>query len=436
MAIEQLPYQQTMDQIYDLQRFAIKLGLDNILALTHFLKDPHLKYPVIHIAGTNGKGSTAYFLAKFLQSAGLKVGLFTSPHLVDFRERITINDRMIEQNYICDFWGRVKNLVMQRKATFFDTSTAMALNYFHDQSVDIAVIETGLGGRLDSTNIVNPDLVVITPIDFDHEKQLGNTLTKIAAEKAAIIKSKCPVFTGIQDNEAMKVLTKTCANGNLYRMQDFVQFTIEDQSLQGTTISFQENLFNEQDSSLYIKQLGSYQIENILLAYLSARHYLKHKKYSFDMEQFKNILSQFTWRGRLDRVAGQPDVFFDVSHNATGIEKTVRFLKKYVSTDSIHLLIGLVKDKNYRRIAEVVGHQFCKITVTEPPTHRKLNGFTLAEILKETHPETFLMHNPFKAYNFARQNLKASDKLLVIGSHYLIGALINQGVKSFDKNLV
>ena len=187
-----------LKELFDLQKFAIKLGLHNISQLNMFFDNPHLKYPTIHIAGTNGKGSTAIILQQILMQHGLKSGLFTSPHLFDFNERIRINDQLIEDQFIINFWSKAKELVLKMKATFFDTTTCLAFEYFYQNNVDVAIFETGLGGRLDSTNIIQPEMAIITPIDYDHQKHLGTTLTQIAYEKAGIIKNNHPVFLSRQ----------------------------------------------------------------------------------------------------------------------------------------------------------------------------------------------------------------------------------------------
>ncbi|MCK5852589.1 bifunctional folylpolyglutamate synthase/dihydrofolate synthase, partial [bacterium] len=202
-----MDYQSAISEIYDLQKYAIKLGLDNIKFLMNSLNNPHNQYPVIHIAGTNGKGSTAFYIAGILQAMGMNTGLFTSPHLVDFRERIQVNGHKIEKSFIVDFWQREKKTILSREATFFDTTTALGLDYFKMKNVDVAVVETGLGGRLDSTNIVDSEIAVITPIDFDHQKQLGTTLKKIAYEKAGIIKKKSVVFSAIQQQSALEQIS-------------------------------------------------------------------------------------------------------------------------------------------------------------------------------------------------------------------------------------
>jgi dihydrofolate synthase/folylpolyglutamate synthase len=194
-------YSTTLFEIFDLQKYAIKLGLENITYLSKIVNNPHLKYPTIHIAGTNGKGSTAIILQQILMEHGFKVGLYTSPHLVSFNERIRINNNLIENQFIIDFWDTIKKFVLEKKATFFDTTTCLAFEYFYQRKVDVAIFETGLGGRLDSTNIIQPEATLLTPISFDHQKQLGNTLTDIAMEKAGIIKQNSHLFLGHQNEE-------------------------------------------------------------------------------------------------------------------------------------------------------------------------------------------------------------------------------------------
>ena len=186
--MSQNKYKETITQLYDLQQFSVKQGLDNISDLVKFLNHPEKNFPVIHVAGTNGKGSTSVILQKILSAHGLRTGLYTSPHLIDFRERIRIDNEYIKHEYIVGYWTKIASKVLEIKATFFDTTTALAFNYFSDQDVDVAVIETGLGGRLDSTNIVDSVAAIITPIHRDHTKQLGTKLKGITAEKADIIK--------------------------------------------------------------------------------------------------------------------------------------------------------------------------------------------------------------------------------------------------------
>ena len=201
-------YKAVVNELFDLQKFAIKLGLHNITALSSLLGNPHMQYPSIHIAGTNGKGSTSFYIAQILQACGLKVGLFTSPHLVDFRERIRVDNLLINEDDVISFWQTIKKEVLELQATFFDTTTLMAFDYFAKQRVDVAVFETGLGGRLDSTNIIQPECCVITPIGLDHQHFLGDTLSKIAVEKAGIIKNSADVFLADIEPDAENEILK------------------------------------------------------------------------------------------------------------------------------------------------------------------------------------------------------------------------------------
>ena len=218
------PYLKTITELYGLQKFSIKMGLENISEICDHLNNPQNLYPVIHVAGTNGKGSTSRMIQATLTSHGLRVGLYTSPHLVDFRERIVIDDKQIEKDYIVEYWRKISPLIYQLKATFFDTTTALAFEYFGYKNIDVAVIETGLGGRLDSTNIVNPVSVVITPIEIDHTRQLGNNLQSIAWEKASIIKSGSTVFVAKQKKMVREVLEKCSSKAEIcYNFTDSVR---------------------------------------------------------------------------------------------------------------------------------------------------------------------------------------------------------------------
>ncbi len=298
-----LSYRQTIIELFELQRFAIKLGLDNIRILCNALDNPQNKYPIIHVAGTNGKGSTSFFIASILKSMGLKVGLFTSPHLIDFRERISINGRNIKKDFIISFWEKNRDLVHKHQATFFDTTTAMAFDYFYANKIDMAVIETGLGGRLDSTNIVNAEINVLTPIQFDHEKQLGNTLKEIAAEKAGIIKPQSAIFSAKQDKNVIDVIKKNLSPDNrFFYLPDLVTITVREQSLDHTLFDLHDKTNQKDYHDLQTRQLGSFQVENISLAFAVSEFYLKTRGQLFSISKFRTTLSSVIWPGRLQRV--------------------------------------------------------------------------------------------------------------------------------------
>ncbi len=420
-------YTSVVLEIYDLQRFAIKLGLENIYALCEELNNPQHTYPVIHIAGTNGKGSTAFFLAKILQAMGLKTGLFTSPHLSDFRERIRVNGRKISKSYIIDFWQGIKELVLARKTTFFDTTTALALDWFRRSEVDVAVIETGLGGRLDSTNIVDSAYTVITPIHFDHQKQLGDTLAKIAAEKAGIIKKGSAVFCAVQPPEALTTIRKSLKKSNrFFYLTDHVDWRIKNTSWNGQRFDLFDRMHRLEYPDLKTKQLGAFQPANIALAYLTARMYLKERHVLFNEAAFRHVLRRSIWPGRMQVVSRRPNIILDVSHNPDGIEKTLAEVKKLCGQKGLHILIGLVNDKNYHTIVRMIAGASNRIVVTEPDTHRRLSAKDLAKVFKKERKTVNIIQDMHKAFEFCKQSLAGEDTLLVIGSHYLVGPLIGK----------
>jgi len=422
-------YNHTIREIYDLQRFAIKLGLENIKNLCAHLDEPHLAYPVIHIAGTNGKGSTAFFLARFLESSGFKTGLFTSPHLADYRERITVNNKHIPAEEIMRFWKKMRSVILERQATFFDTTTAMAFNFFRDKAVDVAVIETGLGGRLDSTNIVQPEMAVITPIHFDHMKQLGNTLSEIAGEKAGIIKPEAHVFSAVQQQEALKVLQSHIRkNQDFYYLPDWIEFRPKSMSLEGMTFDLYDKKRDETFPALRTRQLGYFQIENIALAYLVYREYLDQQGTAFSRPSFYHTLETFIWPGRLQVIKKSPPIIFDVSHNLQGLQTTMESLRLLSDDGTIHLLIGLVNDKGYKQIAQYLSDKVTSVVVTEPETHRRLNADILAEAFNRYKQNVRIIPNSLDAFRFASAQIKAGDLLLVTGSHYLIGELLKHKI--------
>ena len=410
-----MDYRQTIRQIYDLQEFAIKLGLENILALSERLGNPHLKYPVIHLAGTNGKGSTAFFIQQLLQHHGLKSGLFTSPHLTDYRERIRIGDALIAPEFVVDFWRQNKAFILNHKATFFDTTTAMAFQYFAENKVDVAVIETGLGGRLDSTNIVQAQTVVLTPVDFDHQKQLGNTLTAIAREKAGIIKPEATVFSAPQAAEVLSEFLKHLRQLHLFHyLPDLLDITILDSSLDKMTF---ELYLKQEDRTLRFEaaQSADFQVQNLALAHQVAKEFLKKKGMPENEEKTKQVFATRFWPGRLQTVHQNPRIIFDVSHNLAGIKSTLAFVKKNVPANKIHLLIGLLEHKDFKNIVTFLGSQNLKIYLTEPPTEKRLPAKELEKAFLLQGKTTRSVNDPVQTIRQLKEKMQRNEVLLVMG---------------------
>lgn len=430
-----MTYKETIQQIYDLQEFAIKLGLENISALANRLGNPHLKYPVIHIAGTNGKGSTAFFIHQLLQHHGLKSGMFTSPHLTDYRERIRVGDELISPYYVIDFWRHNKDYILKRKATFFDTTTALAFQYFADQKVDVAVIETGLGGRLDSTNIVQPEIVVLTPVDFDHQKQLGNTLSSIAREKAGIIKPGATVFCAPQPPDVLNVFLKHVENLRKFRyLPDLIKIKPGHSSLDGQNLKIYF-ISEQQEMDFKSLQCGHFQAQNQALALLVVNDFLRKKQLNWDPQAIQQVFSTRLWPGRLQTVHLKPRIIFDVSHNLAGIKGTLEFVKKNIAENKIYLLIGLLEYKDYKNIVTFLSKQNLNIYLTEPKTEKKLPAVKLKTAFKQLNKETSLLPDPVKAVKLLKTQLTDDELLIVMGSHYLIGYLMNQLKTDLDLKL-
>jgi len=420
----------TLTELFDLQKFAIKLGLENISKLAMHFNNPHLNYPTIHIAGTNGKGSTAIILQNILMQHDLKVGLFTSPHLVHFNERIRINNDLIANEFIYDFWINIKDLVLELKSTFFDTTTCMAFEYFNQNNVDIAIFETGLGGRLDSTNIVDPEIAIITPIDFDHHKQLGNTLSQIASEKAGIIKDNCHVYLSKQKPEVNKYFKNKYNSKNIIHFQDQIENLKIDSLLDDTIFEFQDKLRNKKFIDIHLNLLGKHQAENACLAYLAASQYLQNIKKEFNEELFRKALLTVEWNARIQKISSNPNIYIDVSHNESGIEQTINFIGSNFKKSNLKLLIGLLEDKNYKIIVDQLKNVFSEIWITEPANHRKLPGEILHNEFVQAGISSELIKDISESYESLINKLEPEDTLFIMGSHYLAGTIESMNLQN------
>lgn len=354
-----MTYTDTLQYLYDrLPVFhhvggaAYKPGLDNTIQLMNVLDNPQTKYRCIHIAGTNGKGSVSNMMAAVLQTAGYKVGLYTSPHLVDFGERIRVNGQMIDQQYVIDFVENNKNIFSTIEPSFFEATMAMAFNYFADSKVDVAIIEVGLGGRLDSTNIIQPDLSVITNISFDHVGFLGDTLEKIAFEKAGIIKPTIPVVIGESVCETRPVFVQKAEKENapLYFAEERFKVTFKEYS--------DAKMLVEINGKSLIKcgLCGNYQLKNISTA-LTAIEQLIALNYSISesdiLNGFENITEITSLQGRWQTLQSHPTVVCDTGHNVGGIQFVVEQLKAQ-SYKKLRIVIGMVNDKDISAVLNLL----------------------------------------------------------------------------------
>jgi dihydrofolate synthase/folylpolyglutamate synthase len=354
-----MTYTDTLQYLYDrLPVFhhvggaAYKPGLDNTIQLMNVLDNPQTKYRCIHIAGTNGKGSVSNMLAAILQTAGYKVGLYTSPHLVDFGERIRVNGQMIEQQYVIDFVENNKDVFNTIEPSFFEATMAMAFNYFADTKVDVAIIEVGLGGRLDSTNIIQPDLSVITNISFDHVVFLGDTLEKIAFEKAGIIKPTTPVVIGESVPETRPIFVQKACNENAALIFAEERFKINFKEYSDAKMLVEVN------GKLLIKcgLCGNYQLKNIATT-LAAIEQLITLNYSISesdtLKGFENVTEITGLQGRWQTLRNNPTVVCDTGHNVGGIQFVVEQLKTQ-RYNKLRIVIGMVNDKDISAVLSLL----------------------------------------------------------------------------------
>ena len=417
-------YPQTIQYLYDrlpvfhhIGSAAYKPGLENTIRLMDALGNPHNRYQTIHIAGTNGKGSVSHLLAAILHQAGYKVGLYTSPHLVEFGERIRVNGKMIDQQYVVDFVEQHKKLFDEIEPSFFEATMAMAFDYFAYSNVDVAVVEVGLGGRLDSTNIIQPKLSVITNISFDHMEFLGDTLEKIAFEKAGIIKLNTPVVIGevlAQTRPVFEAKAKEL-NAPLYFAEE--QITVAFKNYEGDKMRIETS-----DNEFVVGLCGNYQLKNIATT-LAAVQQLK--KLNFEIPHvalvsgLENVNQISGFEGRWQALQHSPKVIADTGHNVAGIQFVVKQLKAQ-TYKTLHIVIGMVSDKDITAVLAILPKD-----ATYYFTQANISRALPANELKQK-GETFGLNGTAymsveQAVNHALQNADSEDFVFIGGSNFIVG---------------
>ncbi len=422
-------YRETIDYLYALQKHGIKLALSNSLALMALMGDPHRKFRSVHVAGTNGKGSTSSFIASMLQAAGYRVGLYTSPHLVSFTERIRINTSLITEAKVVELAGRVRDVARNTEGpdgtvafspTFFEVTTAMAFTYFAEEGVDIAVIEVGMGGRLDSTNVITPLVSVITNIELEHTEFLGTTLIQIAGEKAGIIKHGVPVVTGAIQEEVITVIEQEAAarKARVYRLsKDFMPGVIASQLAQ----VFDYRGIKTSYEKIRISMLGRYQVDNASLA-LATIECLRDAGIIVDEAAVRSGLEQARWEGRLELVARKPDIYLDGAHNPASAQKlaaTIREMKP--AYRRVVLILGILEDKDYQGIITALVSLADHVVVTKPRYSRAREVQALAAEIRKLHRSVETANTVSEAIATAGDKVSSDDLVLVTGSLYMVG---------------
>lgn len=405
-----------LKKLYSLHQFNIKLGLESITSLLEFIGNPHKKLKAFHIAGSNGKGSTASFLASILQESGFRVGLYTSPHIERFNERIRINGITISDEYISKFVERVNHFIEEKKATFFEITTALAFQYFNDEDVDYCVIETGLGGRLDATNVLDPIASIITTISLEHTNILGDSIEKIAYEKGGIIKPTKPVFVGLLEENAIVEIKKICAKNKSEMFQ--VSETLE------VNKDYSRLSLPAYDYTIYSTPLkGDYQRANCALAILAVNFLVQQATSKNITNGILNVLQNSGIMCRYEVYNDYPKVIFDASHNVESISAFLReFEKEKGNYRKVTLIFGIMKDKNIDEIVTILKGKFDEYLVTSINSERAADAFILNEKFMNEGCNTKVVANPHK-YILEHQIKGGDNCLVVLGSIYLLGEI-------------
>lgn len=402
---------------------AYKADLDNTIALLAEVGGPQKRFKSIHVAGTNGKGSVSHMLAAILQTAGYKTGLYTSPHLVDFRERIRINGEMIPEASVIAFTKQMRSAVESIQPSFFELTVAMAFEYFAEQQVDIAVIETGLGGRLDSTNVIDPELSIITNIGWDHMNLLGDTLEKIAFEKAGIIKPNRPVVIGEWLQETKPIFEQKAAEAHASPTWagehiEIVRYRHIERSLE---VSIRHKDTNE-TTDYQMDLPGQYQLKNLITVLESVRQ-LNQQHWKISTQHVQQALKQVKtltgfW-GRWDVMDTEPRIILDVTHNVHGLDQVLQHLRS-TTYDRLHVVLGMVNDKDIQAFLEKL-----PVDASYYFTQASIPRALPVASLKEKAQRIGLKGDAFGDVNTsiekARSSAQPNDLILVIGSIFLIG---------------
>lgn len=420
-----MTYPETLEYLYtrmpEYQRIghlAYKPGLENSLRLDDIFNHPHQQYKTIHVGGTNGKGSTSHLLAAVLQQSGYKVGLYTSPHLVDFRERIRVNGEMVPKRYVVDFVKKYRERFEPVMPSFFELTMEMAFLYFAGQEVDAAVVEVGLGGRLDSTNIISPDLCVITNIGLDHMQYLGNTLPEIATEKAGIIKPHTPVLIGESDDEEVKkVFTVKAESENAPII--FAEAVLNDFSAHRAD---DEWIINTHEYPDLKYKLSGFAQEKNAKTVLAAVAELKKAGYRIPKEAvysgFARVAELTGLKGRWQVLQEKPKIVCDTGHNAHGIRYIVEQLKQE-KHNRLHVVFGMVNDKDIASVLAMLPRQAIYY-FTRASVERALNEETLARQAASFGLEGNTFEDVSTAVNAAKENADENDFIFIGGSSFIV----------------
>jgi len=413
------------------QASTAKFDLKNITAVCEHLGQPQREFQSVHVAGTNGKGSTSAMLDSILRAAGARTGLYTSPHLERINERIRVGGREISDEDFAAAFGRVQKAIEELLAsgglaahpTFFECVTAIAFVHFAAAGVEFAVCETGMGGRLDATNILFPEVAVITQVDFDHENYLGHSIEEIAGEKAGIIKPGARVVSAAEHLIARVVIRRRCAEQSAFLIEIEDAYYLEDVSADQGCFSFTAISYDSGARIPIALHLpGRFQVRNALTA-LAASRMLAERGAPIDDAAITRGLAAAVWPGRLERIGERPDIYVDGTHNPAGAREIAVFWEQFLPGRNIYLIYGAMRDKAVDEIAGLLFPRAAAVILTAPAQSRAISAPLLAEMTGHHARRAEAIPNPAKALDRALELASTDDVIFITGSLYLVGEL-------------
>ncbi|RII34575.1 bifunctional folylpolyglutamate synthase/dihydrofolate synthase [Clostridium chromiireducens] len=422
-----MTYNEAMNYITSVGRFGSNYGLERTLRILELLGNPQKKLKLIHIAGTNGKGSTTAMISKMLRGFGYKVGMYTSPYLQEFEERIQINGENINKSVLVKLLEEVKRAIDKvveegyEHPTEFEIITALMFLHFYKEEVDYGVIEVGLGGRLDSTNVLTPIVSVITSISFDHTNILGNNLKDIAKEKAGIIKENKPVILYPQEQEVEEVVSRVAREKNskvfnvIKESGKLIDINYEDFN-QIVEVKTERNTYN-----INFPLLGEHQILNLAVAINTIEVLCDEEKIEIDRNIIEKSLEDVKWIGRLEVLSKKPSIVIDGAHNIDGIKALRKNISKYFKFNKIYLLLGILADKQVKEMIEVITPIAEKVYALTPHSERAELSEDLKKEILNYNPNTIAIENYEEAFSIVLKEAGEQDLILISGSLYMIG---------------
>ncbi|MEZ4689902.1 MAG: folylpolyglutamate synthase/dihydrofolate synthase family protein [Ignavibacteria bacterium] len=425
-------YNECISYLFNLERAGIKYDLKNITSLLNYLGNPQDKYPTIHIACTNGKGSVSSVINSVLIESGCNSGLYTSPHITDFRERILVNGKFISKEFIIKSVNKLYPEIQKTGPSFFEVTTAIAFDYFRYMKVDVAVIETGLGGRLDSTNIINPVVSVITAISIDHTDMLGKTVEKITTEKGGIIKNNTPVVVGhipLKSEKILKVIADK-RNSEITIVRNGIGFSILCRNEKG--FFFTEEGFKKK---YFFPVPGDYQLKNISVAAKALSIFGKSRNLKISKTAFfnglQNIKNNSGLKGRFEKIYESPKIISDISHNHQGI-MNIKGNLKYYRYNKLFIIFSMMKDKHYKECISEIGKLDAEIILTKTQYSRAATTEELYSTVSRNKKKFKIKKDVFESLEYAVGRADKKDLILITGSFFLVSEALEQ-LKKIDK---